>query len=459
MYDNYKFYRKRFLANFISIGPEQGQSLPINQLYAMSTPSARWGDITIDMGWYLSILSSEYAINNYLQLDSAKEAVISELYYALNALKRLDSLGNTIYGLPAKVDGFFIRDDVPEDFFTNGPGIDFDFELLGIKNIDSVTPVTTVLSDYQLWQVGKPRRNIGPKSINPVGMMVEMSKDQVTGVFTGLKFVTEYIPDKQMEIKLLDGTTITKNLHRMASKLGALIFLWVERDFPENPNKASFKIYTPDGQEATPGGDVFFFQEPFLHLGVEFLNEHPYLLDTLSFNPIRKRKAGHLFWNITQKQPLDNHVNWTMIAKLAATTSTWTGIRVKSFPNKTDVTQEVLEKKLIKNDWHTLYCLMHAVLQNTTVSKDVLNSSIRQLNEINPSGSHDHGVTERTINISKKWGLDTCQTEPYAYQNRFKKLKDVQYDISKYRYREAGFYSGMDFMLLHNLFVLYKLQN
>jgi hypothetical protein len=162
----YHRLRQRLDTEFASVGPNQGQSQPAPE----RTDSAglmKWGDGTIALGFYLGVLATEeYMLESPAtfpgagggdagQLDKTRE----ELYYALLALERLDSSADAAFPAPCTttpaLNGFFLRDDVPADFYTSFPGI------------------TTIQSDF----------------IDPTLTNKEESQDQVYHVQHGLALV------------------------------------------------------------------------------------------------------------------------------------------------------------------------------------------------------------------------------------------------------------------------------
>ena len=112
----YDFYKQRLNSKFCVVGPGAGQSIPLSGRRAVfgSDSLNHWGDATIELGWYIGVLASEYEVKrlkneNYTQ-------TVKELYYAINALNRLDTLAEIVYGGTASLNGFLIRDDVSSAF-------------------------------------------------------------------------------------------------------------------------------------------------------------------------------------------------------------------------------------------------------------------------------------------------------------------------------------------------------
>ncbi len=117
----YWSYRTRLNNYFVSVGPDQGQSVPcsVRNQYG---DELSLGDGPVYMGYYLGVLSTEYQLlgRSYQPTDQA----LTELKYALKALRRMDILadqewiGFTGAANPAPTDmnGFTLRDDIPVNF-------------------------------------------------------------------------------------------------------------------------------------------------------------------------------------------------------------------------------------------------------------------------------------------------------------------------------------------------------
>ena len=73
-----------------------------------------WGDGTVWLGEYIAVLALEYGLFRDLGLDTAE--TLSDLQLSLLAFDRLDERAETFFGVPSVRDGFFLRDDVPDDF-------------------------------------------------------------------------------------------------------------------------------------------------------------------------------------------------------------------------------------------------------------------------------------------------------------------------------------------------------
>lgn len=147
-----------------------------------------FGDATIQLGRHIALLATEYHLLGKSGQLEAQKRTLNELFLALQAYRRLDMTANRLWKL--KMDhcgpsgcawqpdltghsGWFIRDDVPFDFYRNFPAdVADDWKVGGVK------------SDYacrtaKLLCGGFPR---------------PMSQDQAIGLLFGLAFVKRFVP-------------------------------------------------------------------------------------------------------------------------------------------------------------------------------------------------------------------------------------------------------------------------
>lgn len=137
--EKYWKFRTDFREKFIKIGPLPGESLPAGALRPLDCVDninsdgsgygeMHWGDGMIRHGHYLGLLATEYRLLKNAGKDVT--GVLNELYYALSALNRLDKnlepSQDEFYNMSLNQDfnGFYLREDVPEDFATNHWGTD-----------------------------------------------------------------------------------------------------------------------------------------------------------------------------------------------------------------------------------------------------------------------------------------------------------------------------------------------
>lgn len=134
-FKKYWKFRDNFRENYVKIGPFQGEGLPAGRRnpgacidnidFAGDKGWMYWGDGMIRQGHYIGFLATEY----YLLKNHGQDvtAVLNELYYALNAINRVDLNAEQIITSlpennmpvvkPQSLDGFYLRDDVPSTFY------------------------------------------------------------------------------------------------------------------------------------------------------------------------------------------------------------------------------------------------------------------------------------------------------------------------------------------------------
>jgi hypothetical protein len=244
--ERYWNYRERQQKHFVKIGSQKGESIPIiriepnfatyiipankiglqipdGQKYQTLYGKAKFGDAGVDLGYYIAMLSTEYAL---LKKDNADlTSVENELYYALEAINRLDRNAEDWFGGNAALNGFFIREDVPSDFYEQ-------FEELGdpvravnnrvaVNEVDytpydangNALPIVKMFEDadgnllVQTWdnKVRQPGFNEDYDDGQYGSKGNEMSQDQVVGIIFGLKCVTEFVDDIYVKPKATDN--------------------------------------------------------------------------------------------------------------------------------------------------------------------------------------------------------------------------------------------------------------
>ncbi len=248
----YWYYRERLKNNYILVDDCIGCGVTAvtrgftEQANDKTSVTLNWGDATIDQGWYISVLATEYGLIQQGKYTRDINETIKELYYALKAFNRLDETAEmytrcnvahpndkTAYincvssgsETPQTDDfnGFFIRDDVPTNFVSSNL-LHFN---QGINATQLTNQMTVVRSDRMQRQ-----NRITDGDLNPV----EESVDQVLGMLMGLALVSKFIPDgvnyNNLPLNDVNGNTDIQNeaqdiVHRMVlwirdSHVGAL---------------------------------------------------------------------------------------------------------------------------------------------------------------------------------------------------------------------------------------------
>jgi hypothetical protein len=232
--EKYWHYKDRLIgteteAGFLDVGIGRGMSLAASERFpyadcstnhhlknndcSMSKGPGRlhWGDASLYHGLYMAILALEYA--NLEKAEQSTEAVAEELWYALEAFERLDSMAEEVLGLPGKKDGFFVRDDIEGDFYKK-KGVAGNRRFSNGK--DNYNCMSSAIS------CGQPSAESG----------TFISQDQVIGLFIGFSMIEHLIPEKRYKSNLPTfGEKARINVHRITTYM----------------MQHNWKLRTPDG--------------------------------------------------------------------------------------------------------------------------------------------------------------------------------------------------------------------
>ena len=165
----YQALRARLASEFIVVGDAPGMSQPADERIEPQG-IIRWSDSSIGLGWYIGALATEHYLLSHPALYPGAPGTLAttadELYFALRAMERLDLVADASFPPPCsqepKLNGFFLRDDVPDGFYSNFP------------------PMTAMTSDF----------------IDSAITNKEMSQDQVYHVILGLALVKALVPEQ-----------------------------------------------------------------------------------------------------------------------------------------------------------------------------------------------------------------------------------------------------------------------
>lgn len=175
----YWYYRHRLQNDFMvknTVNP-QGTNIPASIRGEYGDAVLKWGDATIDLGFYIGVLATEYK----LLMDNGRNVearfTLHDLRAALLALNRLDVEGDYQFGvIPGthSLNGFMIRDDVPSGFLNTAGHQHLKGEADG--GTPNAYPVTGIESNF----TESSQRAVGA--------------DQMVYIFLGLSLVKEFIP-------------------------------------------------------------------------------------------------------------------------------------------------------------------------------------------------------------------------------------------------------------------------
>lgn len=181
---NYWNYRNRLKTQFIKIGTERGNSIPLASRWDnvdatfcdVGNGRVNWGDAPAFLGHYIAMLATEYK----LLKDEGRDVqpTLNELYYALEAFNRLDKFAEILHQQTPLLDGMFARDDVNADTYTNW----------ATRNNTTMTGA----DNYKKEEL----ENGVCKVVTQVGLNNNLgSIDHIVTLFVGLKFVIKFVDD------------------------------------------------------------------------------------------------------------------------------------------------------------------------------------------------------------------------------------------------------------------------
>ncbi len=432
--EKYWRYRQRLHELFVKVGPGPGESIPaaeINQFRKVfGNPGVTYGqaDGTATLGWYIAVLASEHALLVRNGLSTAENE--EELYFALNALWRLDAQSNfysyltgdwpacttLTAGAPMGpmsamdydddniLDGYAIRSDAQSGFHTNFPGM--------------VNTSSEVLSPYG--------RNCRSK---------EMSQDQAIFLIMGLMAVKQWV-DPTVEF---NGVP----LRRFAINEGGRIvnMLW-------SPEEKDWTLRNPLTDSVVPiGASGIGWAYPKAKMGEVLLD---------SAGAFDAGNPGAV-WN-AQGVPISfgNEMNMAMAAMMAAIGNSWgdqTADRLNRMAMPSTLSNQGRDREIYYAYHHLMY---GSPLEDTYVSRKIY----RDLLDLAPCD----GPHSTWPDPSPFYGWNT--------DNRFTGLiwarADIDGDGDKEAYNQfiagaqgscfegdqADLYNGLDYMLLFNLYYL-----
>lgn len=411
--DKYWFYRAKLKNDFLVIGADQGNSIPISIRNRWGGDEATWGDATIYLGWYLGVLATENFLLGQQNDKKGKRANLQELYYAMNALQRLDKIAEyhsfnkngTQSNLQSNIsknppNGFISRDDIPEDFVQK-----YSDELNSSKTAEK-----KIIFSKSDWM--KKNRNY------------EMSKDQVIHMLMGLKLVWKYLPDREEQIKI-DDEQLSINFKNWAGLLSLQML-----DYSISNSKIDNPITKKLVKRGGLTKDVVY---PLSKLSQEYINASESRYN--SFKKRRKKKfsASYVIWAGYKKMCHLKVDNLHMVMTLGSIT------------NNT-ISRKKIVKKANHQNWSPFYELLFDVLHNQP--KKIYQQAFGFL-----SAAPEEGVAHKMPSIKKDDNIEVGWESPH----RFIKSaidQNIGWAPSREKPNETmiGYFNGLDYMLLYNLY-------
>jgi hypothetical protein len=367
-HQKYWFYKNRLNEKFIKVGPYQGESIPLWSRHSYGADFAQtfgFGDATFNLGYYIGMLATEFKLLKLNNKDYS--ATLQELFYALNAFNRLDYMAEVFFqpqpnltsngalipyfngggGSPPAgglLNGFFIRDDVPNGFLDNKPNLKTGFPY---SNID----VVNALGDFILHPFNPPF----------MGFRNEISKDQVYGLLVGLSITQRCFTDDPnlnapSQLIFMDGeSSIFEESKNIMERI--LGFLSQNSFEIENPitGECAIGAAIAAGEDFYPcyvgkAGNCSEAAFPLAWVGNHYLN-HPFsdYLDFVCGSPSQPNfSTMHGFWQVIGSQYMQGLIEggnllfemdhakkeYKQILRLAAITDSWEfheGLEIQTF--------------------------------------------------------------------------------------------------------------------------------
>jgi hypothetical protein len=204
----YWYYRTRLNNDFVKVGLNQGESLPIPERQYPSPKEIKMGDETSTLGIYIGVLATEYALLKKNNQNTSK--VCYELFCALNAINRMDMFAEGVWGGTGSLNGFILKDDVYASFLTdnyahfnyynsssNSAGQALDGNGNVITSPDAVDPKNLGSDNGFCLGGGVSRVNSDYKTVNqnPSGNKggVSVNQDQYISMLIGLSLVNKFV--------------------------------------------------------------------------------------------------------------------------------------------------------------------------------------------------------------------------------------------------------------------------
>ncbi len=429
----YWYYRDR-LKYFVSVGIEPGQSIVATERNLYDGAKLEFGQDMVLFGFYLGMLATEHELLKRNNQDVTN--TLYELQCALLAFKRLDECESKApyYLSEDKFDGFFRRDDVPIDFIVNHPELNDGLESTDIINWESICHEGVLY-----WEPGKPAfvDKIGStESYEDDGSLPKyewttMSQDEAIGVLNGLALVSKFFPSESSWYGNLARTMAGNIVNYIRNENGLGLSRW--------------HIYDPNGNKIDNdhGGNANAYAYGFAKAaqaitGKPLSDFYDYSLDY----------CRELIWHELQlANNFDFESGGPMVATLAAIGDSW---RLVMFPIVTPIntTREGLNLVTSSQDWDSYYLLLWKILHDKDADID-MTKAFNQLTSAPCNGPYSYYVEF----VSPEWAVyqKFWQGKDRQQNGRFTMEVDPDGCFAK---DFTGNFSGLDYMLLYNLYHL-----
>jgi len=423
--DKYRFYRARLSSYFVKPGDKVGESIvayAVNK-HRSDIKGFSIGDQTIDLAWYISILSTEYALLK--KSNQNTNQTLTELYYALKAYERLDRCETQMPWFKSQdtLDGFFHRYDI--SLFTNPDT----FSILGRnKNLNPRQVFGSREPGLPTW-ISSFDNESGIH--NPYE--ASASQDQVVHLLMGLSLTYQCLPDS--ELVVYDNKLLTHkiNFKNWSKNLVDVII----SHLLQGPH---WHLLDPNDKDVERGANALMYAYPLSLIGRQITGKD--YDDWWSKSLIAK----HL-WDLSRVPNWVNDYNSTMALILAALSDSWYDLSPVGPINNTASYIEACGQPW---DRQTIFLLLHRFTHQKTKNYACEPILFEQLDSAPNNGPYYWSQDSIMF--------DCCGVEAgkpkggWAYPNKFRGTKKEQNGLGKYP--STGNFSGVDYMLLYNLYHL-----
>jgi hypothetical protein len=366
-----------------------------------------FGDGGVNQGWYIAVLATEYAV--LVKNGNKEEAqnVIKELYYALMSIDRLDAISQSRYehkelpdydqplnAIAVRTDGW---SDVPDQAYYDAINEENRIDYPVNYNGEHWVNITTMERQYYA----------------PPHKHDYFSQDQLYHVLMGLYLTYFYVPGEH-DISF-GGAGIKKiNLKEKAKEI-ALRFIHTVAD-------NHFKLKTPSGKNAF-GGNAIIYANPLIYIAKAMGSDYKF------------KKRNNPFWNLSGGIGASWPLNKTDLAHMHLVMASVSDARFSiTRSNAKAIYRQAKDKTY---NWEAFYPLLH----NNLWGEQPMDEAYYQLVE-------DELTTAPMINPenSNKGGPKGWRAYP-----KYMKSKEHQDNGNPHF---TSYYSGIDYMLLYNLYEL-----
>jgi hypothetical protein len=430
----YWYYRMRLTNDFVKVGEGRGHSIPIQSRQGYTgIHDIELADATIYHGYYLGVLATEFKLLNLNKRFADLEYTKTELYYAIKAFERLDAYGEEYLGMAAKIDGYFQRDDIACDF------------------IDSVANPENYAHFNQgrhVHKAAEPVFKIFTSDDCPNGKTLvvkdvpkttpSMSQDQLIWLLMGFMLIEKCV-DGLHTVRLHSGEIIRYDFSEQAKRHVTNMLNYCKFKYPEKPEKERWRLFRPDGKKVFPGQNAFVFKYPMAIIGERM--HTPIAENNQTFD----RKRGKTQWNLTRYWVPYKNVNGPMISVLAALSGKW---------GKDEAhTMRIFQRIWKKRNWEHFYFPLMSVLHDFELTDVALFDRIFDDLSIAPAVGPYNLTRDEIGRYSDSLGIPQY-TKGWTRHLKYCSLIQDQDNGDLDNYMRRGYYSGLDFMLVFNLFYL-----